>query len=131
MTVQRVPKPWGYELIWAHTPQYAGKILSIRAGCRLSLQLHERKQESMYLLNGRLEVEIETEAGQRCHYRVLPGETLFIPAGCRHRLHALTACRVLEVSTAELDDIVRLNDDYGRCDPPGANPQQGAPDGAP
>jgi mannose-6-phosphate isomerase len=118
MTPRHILKPWGYELIWAQTEQYAGKILSIRSGCRLSLQLHERKQESMYLLSGRLEVEIETPAGQRCRYRVLPGEALYIPAGCRHRLHALAACRVLEVSTGELDDLVRLDDDYGRCDPP-------------
>jgi mannose-6-phosphate isomerase len=120
LSPRRVPKPWGYELIWAHTAHYAGKILSIRSGCRLSFQFHERKHESMYLLSGSLEVEIGTEAGQRCRYRVSPGETIYLPAGCRHRLHALSTCRVLEVSTPELDDIIRLDDDYGRCEAPPA-----------
>jgi mannose-6-phosphate isomerase len=110
-----VPKPWGYELIWAHTAHYAGKILSIRRGCRLSFQFHERKHESFYLLSGRLEVVIEGEDGERRCHLARSGESFHIPAGCRHRLRALTPCRVLEVSTPELDDIVRLQDDYGRA----------------
>jgi mannose-6-phosphate isomerase-like protein (cupin superfamily) len=113
--MQRIRKPWGYELVWAHTPRYAGKILSIRRGCRLSLQLHQRKEESLYLLSGVLEVELEGEEGRTTCCRARRGDTFHIPAGRRHRLRALTACRVLEVSTPELDDVVRLQDDYGRC----------------
>jgi mannose-6-phosphate isomerase len=115
MVGQRIPKPWGYELIWALTPHYAGKILSIRRGCQLSLQLHQRKHESINLLSGALEVELEEEDGHTTCYQIRRGETLYIPAGRRHRFRAVTACRVLEVSTPELDDIVRLEDDYGRA----------------
>jgi mannose-6-phosphate isomerase len=114
MTAQRIEKPWGYELIWAHTARYAGKILAIRRDCRLSLQLHERKEESMYLLSGSLELELEDEAGRTICHRARQGEIFHIPPHRRHRLRALTACWVLEVSTPELDDIVRLEDDYGR-----------------
>lgn len=114
MSIQRTPKPWGYELLWVHTDRYAGKILSIRPGCQLSLQLHERKEESMYLLSGALEVELEEEGGHTICYPLCRGEVIHIPARRRHRLRATTACRVLEVSTPELDDIVRLQDDYGR-----------------
>ena len=125
MPIQRIPKPWGYELLWAHTQQYAGKILSIRRGCQLSLQLHERKQESLYLLSGALEVELEGEDGRTTCHQMRPGETIDVPARRRHRLRALTACRVLEVSTPELHDIVRLEDDYGRA------PACGEPDTTP
>ena len=115
MSIQRIAKPWGYELLWAHTAQYAGKILAIRRGCQLSLQLHEHKEESMYLLSGALEVELEGEDGRTACHQMRPGETIDVPGRRRHRLRALTACRVLEVSTPELDDIVRLEDDYGRA----------------
>jgi mannose-6-phosphate isomerase len=114
MSVQRVPKPWGYELIWARTPHYAGKILSIRSGCQLSLQFHERKIESMYILSGTLEMELEGEDGRATCHQARSGDTFHIPPRRRHRLRALTSCRVLEVSTADLDDIVRVEDDYGR-----------------
>jgi mannose-6-phosphate isomerase-like protein (cupin superfamily) len=114
MSIQRIPKPWGYELLWAHTDRYAGKILAIRRGCQLSLQLHEHKQESMYLLSGALEVELEEEDGRTTCHQMSRGEVIHVPARRRHRLRAMTACRVLEVSTPELDDIVRLQDDYGR-----------------
>jgi mannose-6-phosphate isomerase len=113
--VERISKPWGYELLWAHTDRYAGKILSIRRGCQLSLQLHRRKHESLYLLSGILEMELEGEDGCLTCQQVRRGETIHVPAGRRHRLRAFTACRVLEVSTPELDDVVRLQDDYGRC----------------
>jgi mannose-6-phosphate isomerase len=115
MTTQRISKPWGYELIWAHTPDYAGKILSIRPGCQLSLQFHECKEESMYVLSGTLEVELEGEDGRTTCYQARHGDTFHVPARRRHRLRALTRCRVLEVSTSELDDVVRLQDDYHRC----------------
>ncbi len=115
MSIERVAKPWGFELIWAHTPHYAGKILAIRPGCQLSFQFHERKHESLYLLSGSLEIETEEPSGQRVVHLARRGEAFHIPAGCRHRLRALAACRVLEVSTPELDDIIRLQDDYGRA----------------
>jgi mannose-6-phosphate isomerase len=114
MKAQQIAKPWGYELLWAHTSHYAGKILCIRRGCQLSLQLHERKEESMYVLSGALEVELEGEDGHLTRYQARRGETFHIPPRRRHRLRALTACRVLEVSTPELDDIFRFQDDYGR-----------------
>jgi mannose-6-phosphate isomerase len=115
MVVQRIRKPWGFELIWAHTAHYAGKILSIRRGCQLSLQFHERKDESIYVLSGAMEIELEGEDGCITCYQARRGASVHVPARRRHRLRALTACRVLEVSTPELDDIVRLRDDYGRA----------------
>jgi len=120
MEAQRIDKPWGYELLWAHTPHYAGKILAIRRGCQLSLQLHERKDECLYLLSGALELELEGDDGNTTCLRAIRGETFHIPPRRRHRLRALTTCRVLEVSTPELDDVVRLQDDYGRA--PGVRP---------
>jgi mannose-6-phosphate isomerase len=119
MAIQRIAKPWGYELLWARTDHYAGKILAIRRGCQLSLQLLERKEESRYLLSGTLEVVLEGEDGRTTCHPARRGETFHIPARRRHRIRALTACRVLEVSTPELDDIVRLQDDYGRVPPAG------------
>jgi mannose-6-phosphate isomerase len=115
MTTRRIQKPWGYELIWAHTAYYAGKILSIRRGCQLSLQLHERKHESISLLSGTMEVELEGADGVTTCHCVRRGEALDIPAGRRHRFRALTDCRLVEVSTPELDDLVRFQDDYGRA----------------
>jgi mannose-6-phosphate isomerase-like protein (cupin superfamily) len=115
MEAQRIDKPWGYELLWAHTPDYAGKILSIRRGCQLSLQFHERKDESLYLLSGALEIELEGEDGRLACHRARRGEAIHVPPRRRHRLRALTPCRVIEVSTPELDDVVRLQDDYGRA----------------
>src|SRR2546429_9981941 len=79
MPIQRIAKPWGYELLWAHTAQYAGKILAIRRGCQLSLQLHERKEESMYLLSGALEVELEEEDGRTACHRMYRGKGIHIP----------------------------------------------------
>jgi mannose-6-phosphate isomerase len=116
MTSQRIDKPWGHELLWAHTPRYAGKILSIRRGCQLSLQFHERKDECLYLLSGSLELELEEDDGGTTCHRARRGAVFHIAPCRRHRLRALTACRVLEVSTPELDDVVRVEDDYGRCD---------------
>jgi mannose-6-phosphate isomerase len=110
----KVDKPWGYEVWWALTDAYAGKILRIRQGHRLSLQFHEAKDESAYLLSGRLrlikgpsEDELETvELGPGDTWRNLPGEV--------HTIEAIEDSEVLEVSTPELDDVVRLTDSYGR-----------------
>jgi mannose-6-phosphate isomerase len=108
-----VEKPWGYELIWAHTPRYVGKILHINKGESLSYQYHRIKDETVRLLSGILELEVELE-GERTKLIVKPGDCLHIVPGMKHRMAAVEECEVLEVSTAELDDVVRLEDRYGR-----------------
>ena len=110
----RVEKPWGYELIWAHTGRYVGKVLHVRKGHALSLQYHRAKDETIHLLAGRL--ELQTGEGPAVEVRVLrPGESFHIPPGLRHRFSALEDCEVLEASTPGLDDVVRLEDRYGRA----------------
>ena len=112
----RVEKPWGYELIWARTERYVGKILHVRKGHALSLQYHRVKEETIRLLSGRL--RFETESNGAREVRVLePGEGAHVPPGLRHRMEAVEDCDVLEVSTPELDDVVRLEDRYGRVGP--------------
>jgi mannose-6-phosphate isomerase len=111
---RRVDKPWGHELWYAVTDRYAGKVLHVEAGHRLSLQYHERKDESNYLLTGRLllvkgpseDALTETEIGPGHTWRNRPGEI--------HTIEAIEDADVLEVSTPELDDVVRLSDSYGR-----------------
>jgi mannose-6-phosphate isomerase len=115
MTPNKIVKPWGFEVLWASTDRYAGKILHIDSGKRLSLQYHNRKDETLYLLNGRMRLELEDEGGRIVQHEVRPGESFRVPAGRRHRIHALEECRVLEASTPELDDVVRLQDEYGRA----------------
>ena len=112
---ERVDKPWGYELIWAHTARYVGKILHINKGHRLSYQYHNRKDETIRLLSGVLEVETEI-AGKRTKLALKEGECLHIEPLMRHRMIAIEDCDVLEVSTPELEDVVRLEDDYKRED---------------
>jgi mannose-6-phosphate isomerase len=107
-------KPWGHELLWARSRYYAAKVLHIEAGQRLSLQYHRIKEETLLLLTGRLWVELEGTDGQMEIYEARPGQPFHIPPGCKHRLAAVETCQVLEVSTPELDDLVRLHDDYGR-----------------
>ncbi|HUX08140.1 MAG TPA: cupin domain-containing protein [Acidobacteriota bacterium] len=111
----RVEKPWGYELIWARTDKYVGKILHIVEGTKLSLQYHEIKDETIYLQSGEMELVIE-ENGRRNSTILNPGDTRHIPPGTVHRMIARKTCDVIEVSTTELDDVVRLEDDYGRID---------------
>jgi mannose-6-phosphate isomerase-like protein (cupin superfamily) len=111
---RRVAKPWGEEIIFAHTERYAGKVLKVRAGESLSLQYHERKDEALYLWEGRLRVHIERDG--RVEDRVVePGEALHFPPGTRHRIEAIVDAVLFEVSTPELDDVVRLEDRYGRA----------------
>ncbi|HZM70872.1 MAG TPA: cupin domain-containing protein [Candidatus Cryosericum sp.] len=111
--IRRVGKPWGEEIIFAHTARYAGKILNIRAGESLSLQYHVRKDEALYLYSGRLRAQVGR--GDRLRVRILnPGAALHFPPGTRHRLEALTDVVLFEVSTPELGDVVRLADRYGR-----------------
>lgn len=113
-----VEKPWGYELIWAHTPRYVGKILHINKGESLSYQYHRVKEETVRLLSGSLEMEVEL-AGERTKLKFKPGDCLHIVPGMKHRMTGLDECDVLEVSTPELDDVVRLEDRYGRADTKG------------
>jgi mannose-6-phosphate isomerase len=112
---RRVEKPWGYELIWAETPHYVGKILHIERSGQLSYQYHQRKIETVYLLTGIVELEVATADGPRQTLRLQPGECFHVPAGLRHRMTAIDTCDLLEVSTPELDDLVRLEDRYGRA----------------
>lgn len=111
---RRVDKPWGYELIWGQTQEYVGKILHVRAGKRLSLQYHQVKDETMYLLHGEIELELgDHESAMQTHV-LQPGQSVHLPAGRRHRLTARVDSDVLEVSTPQLDDVVRIDDDFGR-----------------
>lgn len=118
VVISKVEKPWGYELHWARTDHYAGKILHIVAGQALSLQLHNVKDETIYLWSGRLRFELQE--GEALVVRDLePGVSVHIPPGAIHRMIALDDCDILEVSTPELDDVVRLEDRYGRVADPG------------
>lgn len=111
--VIRVPKPWGHETIWAHTDRYVGKLLHILAGHALSVQYHERKDETVYLLVGELKYWVKTgETMTDMHLRV--GDAFRITPHTIHYMEAVTDCDVLEASTSELDDVVRLTDRYGR-----------------
>ena len=111
----RVEKPWGYELIWAHTDRYVGKVLVIEPGRRLSLQFHERKDESILVTRGRLRLHLEDDAGTLEVCDLDAGQHARIPVGRRHRFEALDErVELVEVSTPELDDVVRVEDDYGR-----------------
>lgn len=111
---RRVEKPWGHELIWAETDRYVGKVIAITAGRRLSLQFHERKEESVYVMAGVLRLHLEDASGTIQVSDLGPGEHRHIATGRRHRFEALEDCELIEVSTTELDDVVRLEDDYGR-----------------
>ena len=111
---RHVPKPWGYELIWAETDRYAGKLIAIEAGQRLSLQLHERKEESIYVLAGLLRLHLEDGDGEMRHIDLGPGDNAYVPIRRRHRFEALERVELIEVSTPELDDVIRLEDDFGR-----------------
>jgi mannose-6-phosphate isomerase len=109
----RVEKPWGYELIWARTDRYVGKILHVRAGHVLSLQYHNFKDETMYVLSG--ELILRTRTGDTLAARPFKaGESVHVPAKLVHQIEAVVDSDVLEASTPELDDLVRLQDRYGR-----------------
>jgi mannose-6-phosphate isomerase-like protein (cupin superfamily) len=112
--MRRVEKPWGYELIWAHTERYVGKILHINAGERLSLQFHRKKTETIMVSRGRMTFEFFRDGEAPTQRELGPGEPFHIDPGLRHRMIAIEDTDVLEVSTPELDDVVRLEDKYGR-----------------
>jgi mannose-6-phosphate isomerase len=111
---RRVEKPWGYEIWWAHTELYAGKILHVQAGAKLSLQFHERKDETSYLLHGRLVLTKGSTEDAMSTREVMPEDNWRNRPGELHTIEALEDSDVLEVSTPDLDDVVRIRDQYGR-----------------
>ena len=110
----RTEKPWGYELLWAHSDRYVGKILHINAGHLLSLQYHNIKHEAIYVLSGRMIFRYRDAAGALVDRVMETGEAQQVPTGTVHQFEALDDCDVLEASTPHLDDVVRLQDRYGR-----------------
>jgi mannose-6-phosphate isomerase-like protein (cupin superfamily) len=111
--IKHVPKPWGHETIWAHTDTYVGKILHINAGEALSVQYHTVKDETVFLLAGELIYRVwEGDCPKNVQLKL--GEAFRITPGTIHQMEAVTDCDVLEVSTPHLDDVVRLQDRYGR-----------------
>ena len=111
--VTKVEKPWGYELHWAKTDRYVGKLIHIHAGHALSLQYHNQKDETIYLHSGRLLFEIK-EGEELVKREMKPGEAVHVMPKTVHRMTAITDCDVFEASTPELHDVVRLEDRYGR-----------------
>lgn len=116
VSVKHVPKPWGHETIWAHSDSYVGKILHIEAGQALSVQYHNAKDETVYLLSGTLIYRIweHGEHGAATDVDLKLGQAFRITPHTIHQMEAVTDCDVLEVSTPHLDDVVRLKDRYGR-----------------
>jgi mannose-6-phosphate isomerase len=113
---RRVEKPWGWELIWAHTEAYVGKILFVREGHSLSLQYHVQKDESWYVESGRARVQLGKTGDAVLDEAVIsPGDAFRFRPGTVHRVTALEDTTILEVSTPHLDDVVRLEDSYGRA----------------
>jgi mannose-6-phosphate isomerase-like protein (cupin superfamily) len=113
-SARRVDKPWGHEIIWAVADRYVGKILIIEAGRRLSLQKHALKDEWIFVREGRLQLTLEDEAGVVRVEELGPGDDRHVPTGRIHRYEAIERCELIEVSTPELDDVIRLEDDFGR-----------------
>mgnify|MGYP001173454183 FL=1 len=111
----KVKKPWGYELHWAKTDRYVAKIIHINSGHALSLQYHNQKDETILLWKGRLTLEIK-EKDKLVQRQMYPGDIFHIRPKTIHRMIALEDSDVLEASTPELDDVVRLEDRYGRVD---------------
>ncbi|PYQ50265.1 MAG: cupin [Acidobacteria bacterium] len=114
---KRVEKPWGYELWWARTERYVGKILHVRKGESLSLQYHRVKEETIMVQSGRLlfETRGKDEGGELRRIEMKPGDVFHITPGTLHRMTALEDCDIFEVSTPELEDVVRIEDRYGRA----------------
>jgi mannose-6-phosphate isomerase len=111
-----VPKPWGHETIWAHTDRYVGKVLHIKAGHALSVQYHDRKDETIHLLSGEMIYRVSARPEEPLRdVRLRAGESYRNTPGHIHQMEAVTDCDVLEASTPHLDDVVRLSDRYGRA----------------
>ncbi len=113
---RKVEKPWGYELIFAHTSRYAGKLLYVKEGHRLSLQYHQKKDESIYVYQGELLLQMGSADGWIGSVVLKAGDCKRIETLTRHRMQAVKDTILFEVSSPELDDVVRLDDDYGRTD---------------
>ena len=113
--LSRVDKPWGYELRWAITDRYLGKVLHINRGEALSLQYHERKDEYQYVVAGSVDIELGGPDGALTKHRMTAGDTLHIKPGTRHRITAVEDTDIFEVSTPEGEDVVRIADRYGRA----------------
>lgn len=115
--VKKVEKPWGYELHWVPEDlPYMGKVLHIKAGVRLSLQIHDAKRESWFLMNGRGKVIWEDKSGNLIETELQPGQGYTCCLGQKHRLAGITDCDIIEVSTPEMGTTLRLEDDYSRPD---------------
>jgi mannose-6-phosphate isomerase len=110
----RIEKPWGHELRWAITDRYLGKIIHVNAGHQLSLQYHEQKDESIYVLRGALDLVLENDLGELETHRLTEGMSARVPVKKRHRFVGVEDCDLVEVSSPEIDDVVRLEDNYGR-----------------
>ncbi len=115
--VERVEKPWGHEILFARSETYCGKVIFVRAGEQLSLQFHRVKDETIYVHSGRIQLEIGDPGGPLDMEVVGPGRSFRLRPGVVHRWKALEDSVVLEASTPELDDVVRLEDNYGRAEP--------------
>ena len=111
---QRTGKPWGQELLIGLTPRYAGKVIFVKKGYRLSLQYHRQKDESMYIVTGSASLELEMPDGKMEELTLKQGDCVRVPPMTKHRLKAIEDTTLFEVSTPELEDVVRLADDYGR-----------------
>ena len=111
---RKIEKPWGYELLFALTPKYAGKVIFVKKGHRLSLQYHEKKDETLYIYEGKALLDIE-EGGRMVSKEVCAGQSIAVPPFTKHRLKAIEDTTFLEASTPELEDVVRVEDDYGRA----------------
>lgn len=115
VTVTHVPKPWGYEVIWAHTDSYVGKILHVKAGQALSVQFHNRKDETVHLLSGEIIYWVKLPGSAEIRdMKLRQGESFRIAPGTVHYIEAITDSDILEASTPHLDDVVRISDRYGR-----------------
>jgi quercetin dioxygenase-like cupin family protein len=112
--IRKVEKPWGYELIWAKTDQYVGKMLHINKGHQLSLQYHREKEETIFVSTGVMKFIFEETPGKLEEIILKPGDAHHIPPNRQHRMIAVEDCDIFEVSTPQLDDVVRLEDSYGR-----------------
>lgn len=114
MAVKHVEKPWGYELWWAQTERYVGKILHVTAGQRLSLQYHNVKDETLYIQSGEIDMVVGPSVEQLETRRMRPGDQIHITPHTVHRMIAISDTDILEVSTPEVEDVVRVEDVYGR-----------------
>jgi len=111
---RKIEKPWGFEILFAETPRYAGKVLFVRKGCRLSLQYHKVKDEVLYVHDGKVHAEIERDGENKEVLTLCAGDCVRVAPLTKHRLAAAEDTTLFEASTPELDDVVRLDDDYGR-----------------